>query len=115
MTGAAEPGTVTVYWRPGCPYRARLFADLERLGLPTHRVNIWADPDAAARVRSITGGNETVPTVTIGTAAMVNPRIRPVLEAVYEHAPQLLAELDQTRLARARRRPWWRAWASSLR
>jgi mycoredoxin len=29
-------------------------------------INIWEDPQAAARVRSVANGNETVPTVFVG-------------------------------------------------
>jgi mycoredoxin len=36
-------------------------------------VNIWEDHASAARVRAITGGDETVPTVEVGARAMVNP------------------------------------------
>lgn len=45
-------------------------------------INVWEDRQAAARVRSITGGNETVPTVIVGECAMVNPSARDVLVAV---------------------------------
>ena len=44
--------------------------------------NIWEDPDAAAFVRSVAGGNETVPTVVVGDKAMVNPSIDEVIEAL---------------------------------
>ncbi len=44
-------------------------------------VNIWDDPSAAAFVRSVANGNETVPTVTVGTAAFVNPTPRDVIAA----------------------------------
>ena len=36
--------------------------------IPNRRVNIWRDPDAAARVRAAAGGNETVPTVVVVTS-----------------------------------------------
>jgi glutaredoxin len=62
---------VEVYWRPAC--RAALRAPLRRSGLPVREINIWDDPQAAARVRSVAGGNETVPTVFVGSHAMVNP------------------------------------------
>ena len=73
---------VTVYWRPGCIFCVRL-----RLVLRWHRlcpamVNIWRDPDAAAFVRSVAGGNETVPTVIIGEQAVVNPPPRLVVTAL---------------------------------
>ena len=38
-------------------------------------VNIWEDADAASFVRSVARGNETVPTVTIGDIALVNPSV----------------------------------------
>jgi len=53
-------------------------------------VNIWRDPDAAAFVRSVADGNETVPTVTVAGRAMVNPSKKELLEAVKAHAPHLL-------------------------
>lgn len=62
-----------VYWRPGCVFclrlRVRLGADAARL----RWVDIWQDPSAAAAVREITGGDETVPTVVIGGQGHVNP------------------------------------------
>lgn len=36
-------------------------------------VDIWADPKAAAFVRSINDGNETVPTVVMGERIETNP------------------------------------------
>jgi hypothetical protein len=53
-------------------------------------VSIWDDPQAAAFVRSVADGNETVPTVVVGGATMVNPPVRRVLAAVAEHTPHLL-------------------------
>ncbi|MFV5993944.1 hypothetical protein ACNPQM_16185 [Streptomyces sp. NPDC056231] len=52
-------------------------------------MNIWRDPEAAAFVRSVADGNETVPTVSVAGHAMVNPSKRQVLDAVRAHAPQL--------------------------
>lgn len=82
---------ITVYWRPHCGFCMRLEHEIERVGLPVERRNIWEDKDAAAFVRSVANGNETVPTVTVGDVAMVNPRITEVVAAVQEHAPHLLA------------------------
>jgi mycoredoxin len=47
-------------------------------------INIWEDPDGAAFVRSVTGGDETVPTVRIGTQSVVNPSPRRLLEMIRE-------------------------------
>lgn len=82
MTPADTTGSqVVVYWRPGCPFCSGLRRRLRRLGVRTTEVNIWADPDGAAAVRSLAGGNETVPTVVVGGTALVNPTGRQVLEA----------------------------------
>lgn len=64
---------VVVYWRPGCGFcamlRSRLGADRDK----AHWVNIWEDEEAAAFVRSVNDGNETVPTVVIDGQAHTNP------------------------------------------
>ncbi|WP_063739994.1 glutaredoxin family protein [Amycolatopsis jejuensis] len=110
----------TVYWRPGCPYCSRLLGDLDRIGLPVRKVNIWEDPQAAAHMRAVAGGNETVPTVVVGDTAMVNPRAGAVLNAVRAHAPDSLAGLGREDLAaRAAGMPGWASrcsppWAGSL-
>lgn len=73
---------VTVYWRPGCGFCARLLSEIENAGLNHRRVNIWDDPKAAEFVRSVARGNETVPTVTIGSQAFVNPSLRQLQNAL---------------------------------
>ncbi|MFB7463650.1 glutaredoxin domain-containing protein [Streptomyces sp. NPDC056224] len=76
------PGT-TVYWRPGCLYCIKLRTRLRLARIPYRKVNIWRDPDAAAFVRSVADGNETVPTVVVGDRpAMVNPSLRRVRDAL---------------------------------
>jgi mycoredoxin len=49
--------------------------------ISVRRVNIWQDPDAAAFVRSVADGNETVPTVVIDGRPLVNPAPRQVIAA----------------------------------
>ena len=78
---ASNHAPVTVYWRPGCGFCARLFHGLDKTDLEYQRRNIWDDPDAAAFVRSVANGNEVVPTVEIGTDTMVNPSVDAVLAA----------------------------------
>lgn len=78
---------ITVYWRPGCPFCGSLFRQLEHAQVEHRRVNIWDDEGAAAVVRSIARGNETVPTVTVGDPAaggvgLVNPNVSQILAAV---------------------------------
>jgi hypothetical protein len=41
-------------------------------------IDIWKNPEAAAFVRSVANGNETVPTVVVGDIRMVNPSARRV-------------------------------------
>jgi glutaredoxin-like protein len=79
-----------VYWRPGCGFCWSLLRGLERADLVFERVDIWEDTDAAAFVRSVANGNETVPTVRIGDVALVNPSVSDVTRAIAEHAPDHL-------------------------
>ncbi len=83
---------VVVHWRPGCGFCSSLLRSLERTGLEFARVDIWQDPEAAAFVRSVADGNETVPTVRVGDVALVNPAPAEVLTAVATHAPERLPE-----------------------
>lgn len=80
---ALESGRdVVVYWRPGCVFCERLRRGLGRDGRRAAWVDIWRDPDAAAYVRSVNDGNETVPTVVVGGEPHTNPgaaQIRPAL------------------------------------
>jgi glutaredoxin len=76
------PARITLYWRPGCVFCRRLRFVLWWHHLSVRQVNIWRDPDAAAFVRSVAGGNETVPTVVIDGRPMVNPAPRQVIAAV---------------------------------
>ncbi|MFC9788839.1 glutaredoxin domain-containing protein [Rhodococcus sp. NPDC127528] len=78
----SAPAEVTVYWRPGCPFCMRLRATLRLRGLHPREIDIWKDPDAAAFVRSVADGNETVPTVVIDGVAHVNPPPRTVVDAL---------------------------------
>lgn len=71
---------IVVYSRPGCPFCFALRAGLRHASVPFREINIWEDADAAAFVRSVANGNETVPTVTIGDTSMVNPSARTVIQ-----------------------------------
>jgi mycoredoxin len=70
---SAEDGRPVVYWRPGCSYCLRLRFRLGRRAREAYWVDIWRDPDAAAAVREVNEGNETVPTVFHGGGAHTNP------------------------------------------
>lgn len=100
--GDSDAPGITVYWRPGCAFCRPLMRWLDQTGVPAVRHDIWADPDAAASLRALTGGDETVPTVVVGDVALVNPSRRDVLRALDEHAPDLVPDG-----ARVPRRRWW--------
>jgi mycoredoxin len=70
-----DDGRPIVYWRPGCPYCLRLRARLGRDARRVLWVDIWSDPDGAASVREVTGGDETVPTVIAGERSFINPGV----------------------------------------
>ncbi len=70
---------VVFYWRPGCGFCMMLQRNLDSNGIDYEARNIWTDDEAAAFVRSVAGGNETVPTVVVGETAMVNPSIGQVI------------------------------------
>ena len=79
---AAEDGRVVVYWRKGCPFCKRLQLTLGRSVKDVVWVDVWADPDASAYVRSVNGGDEVVPTVVIGGVPRTNPPPREVAAAL---------------------------------
>lgn len=75
MTTLPEPTALTaeIYWRPGCPYCSALRRDLDRRGVPAVWLDIWADEQARAFVRTVNNGDETVPTVRVGSTTLTNP------------------------------------------
>ena len=79
---AAETGRVVVYWRKGCPFCKRLQLALGSKVKDAVWVDVWADPDASAYVRSVNDGNEVVPTVVMGGVAHTNPPPRDVRAAL---------------------------------
>jgi glutaredoxin-like protein len=93
--GLGGDAAVTVMWRPGCPFCSLLLRRLERTGLVFDRIDIWDEPAAAAWVRSVADGNETVPTVRVAgvgagagrAVALVNPSATEVLDQLARLAP----------------------------
>ena len=82
---------VEFYWRPGCPFCSMLERDLHAAGIPLAKRNIWDDPGAAEFVRSVAGGNETVPTIFVAGTAMVNPPASQVADLLAQVAPHLIS------------------------
>jgi mycoredoxin len=68
-----------MYTTTWCGYCQRLKAQLGREQIPFEEIDIELDPQAAALVESVNGGNQTVPTIVFedGTA-MTNPSLAQV-------------------------------------
>lgn len=77
---------VTIYWRPGCTFCTQLRWTLRMRGLHAEWINIRDSEEAAAYVRSVAGGNETVPTVVINGKGVVNPPPADVVAAIKAEA-----------------------------
>ncbi|MCH9668176.1 MAG: NrdH-redoxin [Actinomycetia bacterium] len=106
MSSAGFVDGVQVLWRPGCPFCTRLRRGLRRHGVITTEVDIWKDPGAAERVRAVTGGDETVPTVFVGSRALVNPSARAVVAAIECEFPDRAQEM-MAGPGDSARRTWW--------
>ena len=76
---------VTMYSTTWCGYCMRLKAQMGREGIEFVEVDIEQDPEAAAFVESVNGGNQTVPTLLYpdGSAA-TNPSIGQVKDKLAE-------------------------------
>lgn len=72
-------GTITMFSTPWCGYCRQLKSQLGRAGIAYAEVDIEQHPDAAAFVREVNDGNQTVPTVLFpdGSAA-TNPSLAEV-------------------------------------
>jgi len=110
MGGTDFVDGIEVLWRPGCPFCVSLRRGLHRRGITATEIDIWADPVAAQRVRAVTGGDETVPTVFVGAVALVNPSVREVMAAVEKELPQRAGEM-LAGATDATRRTWWSRWS----
>jgi mycoredoxin len=79
--GARTPmaGTVTMYSTTWCGYCRRLKGQMDREGIGYSEVNIELDPESAAFVESVNGGNQVVPTVLFADGtALTNPSLAQV-------------------------------------
>ena len=86
-----EPTTserIIVYGRPGCPGVPPVLRLLDAAGADYEYVNIREDPEAAARLRAITGGYESVPTVVLPDGrALVEPGTMKLRQMLQEQNP----------------------------
>lgn len=72
-------GQLTMYTTSWCGFCRRLKSQLARDGIEMAEVDIERDPAAAEFVMSVNGGNQTVPTVTIGDEiVLTNPSAKEV-------------------------------------
>lgn len=80
--------SVTMYSTPWCGYCRRLKGQLERAGIGYTEIDIEQQPEAAALVERVNGGNQTVPTVLAypdgggEPVAMTNPSLAQVKQAL---------------------------------
>ncbi len=70
---------VTMYSTTWCGYCRRLKLQFDAAGVTYDEVNIERDPEAAAFVQNVNGGNRTVPTVRFADdSALTNPSLAQV-------------------------------------
>ena len=81
-TADSTTADVVMFWRPGCGFCSALERNLLRAEVAFEKRNIWDDPEAAAFVRSVARGNETVPTLVVKGQPMVNPSAADVVAAL---------------------------------
>ncbi len=68
-----------MYSTTWCGYCRRLKLQLDAAGVTYDEVNIERDPEAAAFVQNVNGGNRTVPTVRFADdSALTNPSLAQV-------------------------------------
>ena len=76
---------VTMYSTTWCGYCRRLKLQMDAAGIPYTEVNIERDPEAAAFVQGVNGGNQTVPTLRFADgSALTNPSLAQVTERLAE-------------------------------
>jgi mycoredoxin len=76
---------LTMYTTTWCGYCYRLKTALKSAGISYTEVDIERDPVAAAFVRSVNGGNQTVPTVKFTDgSALTNPTAADIAQKLAE-------------------------------
>ena len=72
---------LTMYSTTWCGYCHRLGSQMDRAGIPYEVVDVERDAAAARYVRSVNGGNQTVPTILFPDgSALTNPTIAQLQE-----------------------------------
>jgi mycoredoxin len=78
------PNEVIVYYRPGCPFAAKLRTKLKMARMPYRAIRFGEDADADEAARSVSDGNQISPTVRIGSQYLVNPPVHEIRKALAE-------------------------------
>ena len=77
--GPADSPLVTMYSTRWCGYCSRLKSQMQREGISFEVVDIEQQPEAAALVERVNGGNQTVPTLVYSDGtAQTNPPLKDV-------------------------------------
>ena len=85
---------LAVYRRDHCGYCWKLERTLRAAGVEYDRRDIYTDPEAAAFVRSVNEGNETVPTVVLPSGeVLTNPKPKDLLRELGVESPGLRQRL----------------------
>ena len=74
-----DPDTIIMFSTTWCGYCQRLKAQMTREGIAYTEIDIEHDPESAAFVESVNGGNQTVPTLLFPDgSALTTPPIAAV-------------------------------------
>jgi mycoredoxin len=85
VNDSTQHSNLIIYYRPGCPFAAKLRAKLKLARVPYRAVTFGQDATADEAVRNINAGNEISPTVRIGDRYLTNPSVRKIREAMEAH------------------------------
>jgi mycoredoxin len=73
---------VTVYGTNWCGQTQWVRRFLQKAGVPYRYVDLERDPEAVARLRWLTGGTASHPTVAIGGTVLVEPSIEELADVL---------------------------------
>jgi glutaredoxin len=66
---------LVVFYKPRCPFAAKLRLKLRLNRMPFRSVRFGVDPESDAAVRAANSGNEVSPTVRVGDRYLGNPTL----------------------------------------